>query len=53
MFMPLEVDGHRERCGLTFGDRAVDEAVDEAGDVVVGEHLAVALRADELLRDHQ
>jgi hypothetical protein len=45
-----EEHGHGERRGLALGDRAIGDAAHEGRDLVRRERPAVALRADDLLR---
>src|ERR1044072_1412801 len=46
----VEEDGHQQRADLVISDGSVRDALDEEGDLVAGELLAVALLADYVLR---
>src|SRR5919106_1103171 len=49
----IEEHRHRERGGLTLGDPLAGQPVDELGDLVRTQRAAIALLADDLLRqDH-
>jgi hypothetical protein len=46
----VEVDGHRERGDLAFGDAAVRDAAHEEADLFRAQGAAVAFFADDFLR---